>query len=125
MIEPTVGRVVWYRPNETEQIKSDQPLAAIVAYVHNPRLVNLAVFEPNGNHHSRTSVTLVQEGDAYLAGSSFCEWMPYQKGQAAKAEAAEAKLAAAEPQPQPAAAPASAPPPPPAPQADAAPQAQA
>lgn len=87
MIEPTCGRVVWYRPNEhdaKELGSGAQPLAAHVAYVHGPRMVNLMVIDPNGNPHSRTSVTLLQEGDALMQGASYCEWMPYQVGQAKK-----------------------------------------
>jgi hypothetical protein len=94
MIEPTVGRVVWYRPNEhdAKQLHAgDQPLAAHVAYVHSTHLVNLLVIDPNGTDHARTSVSLVQDGHSISGGSSYCEWMSYQKGQAAKTEALEAK----------------------------------
>lgn len=94
MIEPTVGRVVWYRPNEHDGkalSAGTQPLAAHVAYVHSATMVNLMVIDSNGRPHSRTSVALVQEGESPMPGSSYCEWMPYQKGQAAKTEAAEAK----------------------------------
>ncbi|MBF5006826.1 hypothetical protein ISG32_21500 [Diaphorobacter sp. NR2-3-3-1] len=45
--------------------------------------------DANGNAHSRTSVPLVQDGDSCPANGYYCEWMPYQKGQAAKTEAAE------------------------------------
>lgn len=85
MITPTIGRIVWYRQGATEALASigNQPLAAIVTGVWNDRLVNLAVFDANGNHHNRTSVLLVQEGDE-VPGSRYCEWMPYQKAQAAK-----------------------------------------
>lgn len=90
MIEPTPGRVVWYRPNESDaatlgyDAHGPDALAAIVAYVHSPRMVNLMVIGPTGNPHSRTSVQLLQDGDAPVVGASCCEWMPYQKGQAAK-----------------------------------------
>lgn len=91
MIKPTVGRVVWYRPNETDAITlgvglGRQPLAAHVAYVHSDTMVNLMVIDPNGYPRSRTSVRLMQEGLPALAGESFCEWMPYQVGQAKKHE---------------------------------------
>lgn len=76
MIEPTIGRVVWFHrafvPDKTEQ-----PLAAIVCFVHGDRCVNLAVFDENGGHEAHTSVTLRQEGDVAPSGE-FCEWMPYQ-----------------------------------------------
>lgn len=89
MIKPTIGRVVWYRANDNDPIKLDskQPLAALVTYVHSDRMVNLVVFDPNGVPASRTSVTLVQEGDGILNGSSYAEWMPFQVGQAKKHEA--------------------------------------
>lgn len=94
MIKPTVGRVVWYQPNDADAEKlgalafgSSQPLAAHVAYVHSDIMVNLMVIDPNGNPHSRTSVRLVQAGELPLVGESFCEWMPYQVGQAKKHEA--------------------------------------
>jgi hypothetical protein len=94
MITPTVGRVVWYRPQEhidgLTQHDPAQPMAAHVAYVWNDELVNLLVIDHGGKVHSRTSVPLIQEGGTCTAGSSpFCEWMPYQKGQAAKYEALE------------------------------------
>lgn len=90
MIKPTVGRVVWAKfcPDWTGD---HRPFAAIVTYVWNDRMVNLAIFDPNGAVHGATSVTLLQEGDV-SEGDYCCEWMPYQKGQAAKAEALEQKL---------------------------------
>lgn len=87
MIEPSIGRVVWYQPNETDALRMNaagQPLAALVAYVHSSRMVNLMVIDPNGHTHPRTSVTLMQEGDDKPVGASFAEWMPYQMGQAKK-----------------------------------------
>lgn len=80
MIKPTIGRVVWFH----EPFKPDtleQPRAAIVCYVHSDRCVNLAVFDENGNTSGKTSVPLRQEGDVAPSGE-FCEWMPYQIGQA-------------------------------------------
>jgi|SRR5579863_5750284 len=87
MITPTVGRIVWYRPDmqhrdELAQMVagygSDQPMAAQVCYVHSDRMVNLDVTDYEGHHHPRTSVVLVQEGDATPNGQ-FCMWMPYQR----------------------------------------------
>lgn len=88
MIEPTPGRVVWYHPANEHDAKAlsvspGATLAAHVAYVHNSRLVNLMVIDTNGNPHSGTSVQLLQDDDKPMAGASYCEWMPYQKGQAA------------------------------------------
>jgi hypothetical protein len=52
--------------------------------------VNLVVFNANGVPYNRTSVLLVQDANP-VPGSQYCEWMPYQKGQAAKTEALEAQ----------------------------------
>ena len=78
IIPPTPGRVVWFYDTADA---SRQPQAAIVAHVWNDRVVNLAVFDTNGNAYSRTSVCLVQEGDPAPCGMH-CRWMPYQVGQA-------------------------------------------
>lgn len=94
MIEPTVGRVVWFRAHDSDQMLGctglpRQPMAALVTYVHGPRCVNLVVFDPNGHPHSRTSITLLQAEDEVptVTGGNYCEWMPYQIGQAKKHEA--------------------------------------
>ena len=81
VITPTVGRVVWYRRDPTD----DQPHMATVCYVWNDRMVNLAGFDHNGNPYKATSVTLRQEGDAQPL-YPHAEWMPYQVGQAKKHE---------------------------------------
>lgn len=94
-IQPTVGRVVWYRPNAAEKtfmtILGNGPLAAIVTHVWSDTCVNLTVFDSNGQAHGKTSVTLHQ-GDGLCSSLPYCEWMPYQKGQAAKTEQLEQKL---------------------------------
>lgn len=97
MISPTVGRIVWYRPAQgfdTAMTVYDwlKPLAATVAYVWSDTCVNLSVVDHAGVVHQKTSVHLHQ-GDGPCASSPFCQWMPYQKGQAAKTEALEAKAA--------------------------------
>ena len=88
MILPTIGRVVWYHPSSTDPGPSpgDQPLAALVAHVWSDTCVNLAVFDANGTPYARSSVLLVQDGNP-TPGSCYCEWMPYQKGQALKHDA--------------------------------------
>lgn len=86
-IQPTPGRVVWYYPAPHDGIAqlNGQPLAAIVAGVHNDNLVNLAVFDAYGNAQQRSSVHLVQPGED-RPNSAHATWMPYQIGQAAKTE---------------------------------------
>jgi hypothetical protein len=92
VIKPTVGRVVWFTPskNDTEVIPSGTgKCAAMVTHVFHERMVNLTVFDANGKQYARTSVVLVQEGDPKPEHGYYCEWMPYQLGQAAKTECAE------------------------------------
>ena len=95
MIEPTVGRVVLYNPDAVDNKQhvnyNGQPMAATVAYVWNERMVNLSVVDHDGKQFSLTSVPFAQDDDAVTPG--MCEWMDYQKGQAAKTEDALKKLA--------------------------------
>lgn len=101
MITPTVGRIVWFTPstiiNDPFFVIHDKtkPLAAMVTHVWGDRMVNLCVFYSNGAPHPRTGVTLLQDDDQKPETGYFCSWMPYQKGQAAKTEAAEAKIGGA------------------------------
>lgn len=102
MIKPTVGRVVlltisagYATKNHLACSDSSQPLAAQITYVHNDRMVNLTAWDHNGKQFGVTSVRLLQDDEVApeLTGSSFyCEWMPYQKGQAAKNEELESEL---------------------------------
>ena len=89
MIEPTIGRVVWYHPVPGELGYGIGPLAAIIVRVWSDYCVNLTVFDQNGDPHGKTSVALVQDDEAPMYG--YAEWMPYQKGQADKTEAMEAR----------------------------------
>jgi hypothetical protein len=101
-IKPTVGRMVWYRPNERDvnaggmfahSGDDPQPFHAMVVFVHSDFAVNLVVYDHRGTQFARPSVHLAQDGGpARLQGEAYCEWMPYQKGQAAKAEALEQEL---------------------------------
>lgn len=86
-IEPTIGRIVHYHP------EPDMTHAAIVTHIWSDTCVNLSVFDNNGNQYPCTSVFLFQdEPGAERPSHSYAEWMPYQKGQAAKKEALEAEL---------------------------------
>jgi hypothetical protein len=81
MIKPTIGRVVWYWQPSTVPLA--QPQAALIAWVHSDTLVNLAAFWADGEAYGVKNVPLYQ-GDGDRPGGEFCEWMPYQIGQAAK-----------------------------------------
>ena len=89
MITPTVGRVVWYHPERAHT----QPWAALITYVHSDRLVNLVAFDSEGFGKPKASVQLVQDANEERA-ANYCEWMPYQTGQAAKTEALQKQLGA-------------------------------
>lgn len=95
VIAPTVGRKVWYTPAEGDQHCNRlgaQPMDATVVYVHGERMVNLAVVDHCGIAHAYPSVPLLQEGDSKPTTGHYAEWMPYQKGQAAKTEALERQV---------------------------------
>lgn len=90
MITPTVGRKVWFRPNGGTPVtkvplfayNDEQPMDATIVYVHSDRMVNLCVIDHMGYSHAVPSVTLRQGDDEKFTGM-YCEWMPFQKGQAA------------------------------------------
>lgn len=98
-ITPTVGRVLHFFPTVDYMASrkqafnnTAQPLAAVIAYVHSDTMVNLTVWDQNGEQFSVCSVPLVQEGSDVIVGSFYAQWMPYQKGQAAKTERLESML---------------------------------
>lgn len=101
MITPTNGRQVWYwRSGATYGV--NQPEAATVCYVQHDRLVNLQVLDQNGTSRGERNVVLRQPEDPELAQqvvveSPFCEWMPYQKDQAAKTEQIRSVIASGQP----------------------------
>lgn len=88
MIKPTVGRKVWYRPADREAIarNGEQPLDATIVAVNSDRNVNLVVFDATGELHKRPGTVLMQGDETYDPVQGYCEWMPYQQGQA-KAQA--------------------------------------
>src|SRR5438105_2439857 len=98
MITPTIGRVVLYRPLKTDGVVFAPPglegptHAALITHVWGDRCVNLAIFDSNGAPYSKTSVALVQDGDAEPY-SGHCQWMPFQRGQASKTDELAAVLA--------------------------------
>lgn len=100
-IVPTVGRVVLcFNPKMWEGAR---PGLIARCWGHDPSsAVNVSVLLDGGNDGkglvaSTFWMTSVQVHDPRgpddeAPGSQWCEWMPYQKGQAAKAEAAEGPL---------------------------------
>ena len=89
-IEPTVGRVMWFWP-ENSYALGHPPLAATIAAVNNNGTVNIGYLDPTGDHHKAVEVPIHEEGDERPV-RRHVEWMPYQKGQAAKTEALETQV---------------------------------
>jgi hypothetical protein len=87
MINPTVGRTVWFRDHN----RDDPPLAAIVTFVHNERTVNVAVFSPLGSVYGHQMVTLRQPEDMPPPLGFYCEW-PSQVASAPTAQASPSGL---------------------------------
>lgn len=89
-IKPTVGRVVLYTPMDNGGESKGQPYPALITHVWSDTCVNLFVcndgsFGFDTGNMLPTSVTLG-------TGPRTWAWMPYQIGQAAKAEALQAQL---------------------------------
>lgn len=83
MIKPTIGRVVLvYRHPRVQP----EPEPAFVCFVHTDRCINVGGFDANGAPFGATSVPLLQDDDVPPSGQTYAEWMPFQKGQAAKYE---------------------------------------
>lgn len=79
IIQPTVGRTVWFYP---DHLGLGKPLAAMVTEVHGDRDINLTVFSACGGITvGYQNVRLAQEGDPVADGPCAC-WMPYQHEQA-------------------------------------------
>lgn len=91
VIKPTVGRKVWFRPNGAMNLNgaylnnhdASQPMDATIVCVWGDRMVNLVILDHDGIPHQQRSVTLRQPEDP-APGGMYCEWMPFQVGQAAK-----------------------------------------
>jgi hypothetical protein len=92
-IAPTVGRVVWYFTHPDDREFGDtrgEPLAAIVVHVLREDLVSLTVYDQAGLPRPRRCVPLIQANEPKPHTRSYCTWMPFQVGQAAKTAELEA-----------------------------------
>lgn len=81
MIKPTVGRIIWFYPDQNDQIARNgcEPLPAIVTAVLSDTCVNLAVFDANGvpAEGGRQSVEILDDDTG--SDGFYARWMPYQK----------------------------------------------
>ena len=86
MIEPTIGRVVWYHPKpgsgDPLPIFPNQPYVALVAGILSTSHINLAAFDHSGAPFVRDTVRLRQDDDIVEQGDA--EWMPFQRAEAAR-----------------------------------------
>ncbi|WP_212758540.1 hypothetical protein [Paenibacillus sinopodophylli] len=82
---PTVGRVVYYKSRGSKD-GAYEPVdrAAIITIVNSPTDVGLCVLNPEGLYFQPTVNQGTEPGQ--------WDWMPFQKGQAAKTEELERKL---------------------------------
>ena len=92
MIKPTIGRVVWVQ-NRYGSTDTSQPEPALISYVWSDTMINVGGFDHNGMPFNSTSLRLRQDDEDAPQGA-YAEWMPYQKGQAAKTETLEIAAAA-------------------------------
>lgn len=94
--EPTVGRMVHYWPADTANddvmhiLDPKQPFSAQIVWLCDSGLIGVVIHDQAGHRHFR--VVPLRQGDEVIA-LPFCEWMDFQKGQAAKTEQLEAALA--------------------------------
>lgn len=74
---PSVGRVLHYFGKQHQS--DDQPQLAMVAFVHNDRCVNIALFDAHGNvvTNPPLEVLLLQDGDVAPSKTVYCMWPPY------------------------------------------------
>lgn len=77
MIKPNPGTSLLFmaEPNDPIQPDRSQPLAALIVYALNERLVHLVVFDQQGNAVPKLNVQLLQEQDvAPTTGVCYAGW---------------------------------------------------
>lgn len=76
MSQPSIGRVVHYHPVPTMDPAQSPALAAIITRVWSDSLINVAVFDLNGNPvpNPPTSVPLLQTGEPQPQSGPYCVW---------------------------------------------------
>lgn len=94
VINPTVGRILYYTPGVDDPWMSRQyaPFAAIIARVNSDNTVNLGVLDGSGHCNPRPNVTLIQGALIAEPEKAYCTWMDYQRGQAARSDELIAEL---------------------------------
>lgn len=93
-IEPTIGRVVHYyhRDPAHDDPETEAPIigpqTALLCGINEDGTINVCHFDDQGNARPATNILLIQDedGEPDEETLSWCEWMPFQKGQAQKTE---------------------------------------
>lgn len=88
-IDPTVGRILWFTPNQQEEkgfrLDPNQPCTAQITYVHPDGTVNAVVWTHECIPCNMFKLRVLQDGEPTPPKTErYLAWMPYQKGQAAK-----------------------------------------
>ncbi len=90
MITPTIGRKIWFWPNQTADasytvLDAKQAFDASVVFVAKDERVNITFSDHTGTPFIRHNVLVHQGGEPVAAGTCYCTWMPYQQSAAAAA----------------------------------------
>lgn len=91
MIKPTVGRIVWVHRNHS--LDKAQPEAALIVGVNSDTSINVHGWNKFGGTFVLLDLLLRQDEMGFdIPPWPYAEWMPYQKGQAAKTEELEKQI---------------------------------
>lgn len=82
MIEPTVGRVVWYYEDKSQT----QPNAALLAFINSDGSINIGGLNSAGYHFARQNVKLLQTDADFDGKYPYATWMSWNREQVAKAD---------------------------------------
>lgn len=90
MITPTIGRKIWFWPNQTNTacytvLDAAQAFDASVVFVAADDRVHIAFFDHTGVPFIRHDVPILQDDKPLPVGTCYCTWMPYQQSAAAAA----------------------------------------
>lgn len=76
-IEPSLGRIVWFRCNDKVGFPETE-YAAIITKVYSTNCVALTVFKPSGNPVALTSILFSDDMENSDGQHLSWRWMPYQ-----------------------------------------------
>lgn len=71
---PMIGCILHFWPYRPIEPAGQQPVAAILTFVHSETCVDLCVFLPRRSPEPRTSVLLVPPGGEHPAAGAYATW---------------------------------------------------